>query len=268
MNLPQNKFKAALKQDVTQWGLWLGLVNQNCAEIAATAGFDWLLIDGEHAPFELSDMQAHLQALAPYNVSPIVRIEEGRTALIKRVLDIGAQTILVPMVDTAEQARELVLDLNYPPLGRRGMGSALARAAKWNRIQDYPKMANEEVCLLIQAETVEAINNIEEICAVEGIDGVFIGAVDLSASMGHVGNPDHPEVVAAIEHAIEVINRSGKAAGFLSVNVDVAKRYVDKGVKFMAVGVDTLLLANATKQLADKVKANAEDSSRNGSSGY
>lgn len=268
MNLPKNKFKAALKKDETLWGLWLGLTNPNCAEIVATAGFDWLLIDGEHAPFELSDMQAHLQALAPYDVSPVVRIEEGRTALIKRVLDIGAQTILVPMVDTAVQARELVLDMNYPPLGRRGMGSALARAAKWNRIPGYPKVTNEEVCLLIQVETVEAIQNIEEICAVDGIDGVFIGAVDLSASMGHVGNPDHPEVVSAIEHAIDVIKKSGKAAGFLSVNVDVAKRYVDQGVNFMAVGVDTLLLANAAQNLADKVKNDADETTQSGSSGY
>lgn len=268
MDLPKNKFKAALAGNQTQWGLWLGLTNTVCAEIAATAGFDWLLIDGEHAPFELQSMQSHLQALAPYDVSPVVRVEEGRTALIKRVLDIGAQTILVPMVDTPEQAHELVLDVNYPPVGRRGMGSALARAAKWNHIPGYPKIANEEVCLLIQIETVEAIKNIEEICAVEGIDGVFIGAVDLSASMGHVGNPDHPEVVAAIEHAIDVINKAGKAAGFLSVNVDVARRYVDKGVKFMAVGVDTLLLANATQELADKVKNNPDEARSSTSSGY
>ncbi len=268
MDLPKNKFKAALKGNKTQWGLWLGLPHPVCAEIAATAGFDWLLIDGEHAPFELIEMQSHLQALASYDVSPVIRIEEGRTALIKRVLDIGAQTILVPMVDTADQARELVLDVNYPPDGRRGMGSALARAAKWNRITGYPQIANDEICLLIQVETVEAIENIEEIAAVEGIDGIFIGAVDLSASMGHVGNPDHPEVVDLIEYAIDVVNKAGKAAGFLSVNVDVARHYVNKGVKFMAAGVDALLLANAAKQLADKVKNNTLMPKKNGSSGY
>lgn len=268
MNLPKNKFKEALEGDQTQWGLWLGLPHPVCGEIAATAGFDWLLIDGEHAPFELGDMQAQLQAMAPYDVSPVIRIEEGRTALIKRVLDIGAQTLLVPMVDTAEQARELVLDVNYPPLGRRGMGSALARAAKWNRVPGYTKNANDEICLIIQVETVEAMENIEEIAAVDGIDGIFIGAVDLSASMGHVGNPDHPEVVAAIEHLIDVINKAGKAAGFLSVNVDVAKRYVDKGVKFMACGVDTLILANGAKQLAEKVKNTNTETAASSSSGY
>jgi 4-hydroxy-2-oxoheptanedioate aldolase len=272
MELSKNKFKAGLCGDETLWGLWLGLANTTCAEISASAGFDWLLIDGEHAPFELQSMQHHLQALAAYEVSPIVRIEEGRTALIKRVLDIGAQTILVPMVDTAEQARELVLDVNYPPVGRRGMGGALARAARWNRIPDYTKTANDEICLIIQVETVEAMQNLDQIAAVEGIDGIFIGPTDLSASMGHIGNANHPDVVAAIEQGIETINKSGKAAGLLSVNVKAAHHYESKGAKFIGVGVDTLLLANATKQLADSVKnripTNKSPSKQNGPSGY
>ncbi len=267
MKLSKNKFKAALQDDQTLWGLWLGLVNTSCAEISATAGFDWLLIDGEHGPFELKDMQHHLQALEAYDVSPIVRIEEGRTALIKRVLDIGAQTILVPMVDTVEQARELVLDVNYPPAGRRGMGGALARAARWNRIPGYPKIANDEICLIVQVETVEAMKNLEEIAAVEGIDGIFIGPTDLSASMGHIGNADHPEVVAAIEQGIEIINKAGKAAGLLSVNINAARHYESKGAKFIGVGVDTLLLANAAKQLADAIKNNTV-SGQSESSGY
>jgi 4-hydroxy-2-oxoheptanedioate aldolase len=267
MELTKNKFKAALQGDQTLWGLWLGLANTSCAEISASAGFDWLLIDGEHGPFELQTMQHHLQAIAAYEVSPIIRVEEGRTALIKRVLDIGAQTILVPMVDTAEQARELVLDVNYPPAGRRGMGTALARAARWNRIPGYSKIANQEICLIIQVETVEAMQNLQEIAAVEGIDGIFIGPTDLSASMGHIGNADHPDVVAAIEQGIETINKSGKAAGLLSVNINAARHYESKGAKFIGVGVDTLLLANATKQLADSVKNNTP-SEQNGSSGY
>jgi 4-hydroxy-2-oxoheptanedioate aldolase len=267
MELTKNKFKAALQGDQTLWGLWLGLANTSCAEISASAGFDWLLIDGEHGPFELQTMQHHLQAIAAYEVSPIIRVEEGRTALIKRVLDIGAQTILVPMVDTAEQARELVLDVNYPPAGRRGMGTALARAARWNRIPGYSKIANQEICLIIQVETVEAMQNLQEIAAVEGIDGIFIGPTDLSASMGHIGNADHPDVVAAIEQGIETINKSGKAAGLLSVNINAARHYESKGAKFIGVGVDTLLLANATKQLADSVKNNTP-SEQNGSSAY
>lgn len=268
MQLPKNKFKAALHGDKTLWGLWLGLANTSCAEISASAGFDWLLIDGEHGPFELQSMQYQLQALAPYDVSPIIRVEEGRTALIKRVLDIGAQTILVPMVDTADQARELVLDVNYPPLGRRGMGGALARAARWNRIPGYTKIANDEICLIIQVETVEAMQNLEEIAAVEGIDAIFIGPTDLSASMGHIGQADHPDVVAAIEQAIEIITKSGKAAGLLSVNIEAARHYEAKGARFIGVGVDTLLLASATKQLADTVKNNERPSEQNGSSGY
>ena len=267
MELTKNKFKAALQGDQTLWGLWLGLANTSCAEISASAGFDWLLIDGEHGPFELQTMQHHLQAIAAYEVSPIIRVEEGRTALIKRVLDIGAQTILVPMVDTAEQARELVLDVNYPPAGRRGMGTALARAARWNRIPGYSKIANQEICLIIQVETVEAMQNLQEIAAVPGIDGIFIGPTDLSASMGHIGNADHPDVVAAIEQGIETINKSGKAAGLLSVNIKAARHYESKGAKFIGVGVDTLLLANATKQLADLVKNNTP-SEQNGSSAY
>lgn len=272
MELSKNKFKAGLKGEQTLWGLWLGLVNTTCAEISASAGFDWLLIDGEHGPFELQSMQHHLQALAAYDVSPIIRVEEGRTALIKRVLDTGVQTLLVPMVETAEQARELVLDVNYPPLGRRGMGGALARAARWNRIPDYTKIANQEICLIIQVETVAAMHNLNEIAAVEGIDGIFIGPTDLSASMGHIGNADHPDVVAAIERAIEIIKQSGKATGLLSVNINTARHYESKGARFIGVGVDTLLLASATRQLAELVKNTTPKtntpSEENGSSGY
>jgi len=268
MELEKNKFKEALHNNETMWGLWLGIVNPNCAEICALAGFDWLLIDAEHAPFELSDIQSHLQALSAYDVSAVVRVDEGRTSLIKRVLDIGAQTLLVPMVDTAEQARKLVLDVNYPPVGHRGMGTALTRAAKWNHTVDYSKKSNEQVCLLVQVETIEAMTNIEQICSVDGIDGVFIGAVDLSASMGHVGNPNHPEVIAVINHAIDVIKKSGKAIGFLSVNVDIARNYVDKGVNFMAVGVDTLLLSNAAQDLANNVKNIEIKAAETQSSGY
>lgn len=269
-DLPVNTFKQGLKGDQPLWGLWLGLPDSSCAEIVAGAGFDWLLIDGEHAPFELDSTMRHLQAIAPYQVSAIVRPEEGRTALLKRLLDIGAQTLLIPMCDSAEQARELVQAVKYPPQGIRGLGSSLARAAKWNNVPGYLHKANDEICLIVQAETATAMENLAEIAAVEGVDAVFIGPSDLSASMGYVGNPDHPEVVAAIEQGIATINAAGKAAGLLCINPAKANDYVAKGAKFVGIGVDTLLLGNAARQLAKSFKTDAADTSSEAgqSSGY
>ncbi|MGR5175788.1 4-hydroxy-2-oxoheptanedioate aldolase [Vibrio mediterranei] len=249
-----NQFKQSLSGDKPLWGLWLGLPDTSCAEICGGAGFDWVLVDGEHASFDLTSIKHHLQALAPHNTSPIVRAEDGNPTLIKRLLDIGAQTLLVPMVNTAVQAEEIVKSALYPPLGNRGIGSALARASQWNRIPQYLHRANDQVCLLVQVETKEAIDNIEAIAAVEGIDGIFIGPSDLSGSMGHIGNPGHPDVVEAIDHAIKAIQRAGKAVGILSLNPDQAKSYAARGVKFIGAGVDTLLLRLSAEQLAYKLK--------------
>ncbi|GEM79682.1 4-hydroxy-2-oxoheptanedioate aldolase [Vibrio superstes] len=250
----ENHFKQALKQSDPLWGLWLGLPDTSCAEICGSAGFDWVLIDGEHASFDLSDIKYHLQALEPHSASSIVRAEDSNPTLIKRLLDIGAQTLLVPMVNTAEQAQEVVKSAMYPPLGTRGIGSALARASQWNRIPQYLHRANDQTCILVQVETKQAIDNIEEIAAIEGIDGIFIGPSDLSGSMGHIGNPDHPEVVAAIDHAIRVINQSGKASGILSLNPKQAQEYASRGVKFIGAGVDTLLLRLSAENLANQLK--------------
>ncbi|CAK3624851.1 4-hydroxy-2-oxo-heptane-1,7-dioate aldolase [Vibrio crassostreae] len=250
----ENKFKLSLAEQSPLWGLWLGLPDTSCAEICGGSGFDWVLIDGEHASFDLTSIKYHLQALAPYDVSPIVRSEDSNPTLIKRLLDIGAKTLLVPMVNDAQQAQNVVQSALYPPLGTRGIGSALARASQWNRIPQYVHRANEQVCILVQVETKEAIENIEEIVAVEGIDGVFIGPSDLCGSMGHIGNPLHPDVVAAIDHAIEVIQRSGKAAGILSLAPEQAQEYASRGVKFIGAGVDTLLLRQGVEQLANKLK--------------
>ncbi|MBD1557694.1 4-hydroxy-2-oxoheptanedioate aldolase [Vibrio sp. S9_S30] len=262
----KNQFKSKLTNHQLQWGLWQGLPDPTAAEICAGAGFDWLLIDGEHAPFELGDVLAQLRAIEPYNTSTIVRPAEGNTTVIKRLLDIGAQTLLIPMVDTAEQAQSLVLDCRYPPQGRRGMGSSLARAARWNQIPGYVHSANQEVCLLVQAETQTALNNLDAIVAIDGIDGVFIGPTDLSASMGHVGNPDHPEVVAAIEKAIGTIRQAGKAAGILCLNPAKAQHYADCGASFIGIGVDTLLLSNGAKALVAQCKGQ-QDAAPSGS-GY
>ena len=178
-----------------------------------------------------------------------MRVVEGSTALIKQMLDIGATTLLVPMVDTAEQARAVVAATRYPPLGVRGVGSAVGRASQWSARADYLQVADDEVCLLVQAETVAALQNLPAICAVDGVHGVFIGPADLAASMGHRGNPGHPEVQAAIEGAMKTIIASGKAAGTLTSDPALARRYLDLGCSFVAVGVDVLLFANAARRL-------------------
>lgn len=245
----ENTFKAALARREPQVGLWLALGDPYTAELCATAGFDWLLIDGEHSPNDVRSILAQLQAVAPYRGHPIVRAVVGDVALIKQLLDIGAQTLLVPMVDTAGQARQLVAATRYPPEGIRGDGSAIARVSRWGLLPDYVERANDEVCLLVQAETKLALENLEAICAVEGVDGVFVGPADLAASLGHRNNPGHPDVQAAIDGALRRIIGSGKAAGILSSDPAQAKRYFDMGCTFVAAGVDARLLAVATRNL-------------------
>ncbi|SDN61432.1 4-hydroxy-2-oxoheptanedioate aldolase [Pseudomonas jinjuensis] len=249
-----NHFKARLQSGEAQIGLWLGLADPYCAELAANAGFDWLLIDGEHAPNDLRSLLGQLQAVAPYPSHPIIRPVLGDTALIKQLLDIGAQTLLVPMVESAEQAAELVRAMRYPPFGVRGVGSALARASRWNSIPGYLDKADEQMCLLVQIENLEGLANLDSIVAVEGVDGVFIGPADLSAAMGHRGNPGHPEVQAAIEDAITRIRAAGKAAGILMADEKLARRYIELGAAFVAVGVDTTVLMRGLQALAGRFK--------------
>lgn len=249
-----NTFKAKLKAGTPQIGLWLGLADAYCAELAANAGFDWLLIDGEHAPNDLRSLLGQLQAVAAYPSQPVVRPVVGDAALIKQVLDIGAQTLLVPMVESAEQARQLVRAVTYPPNGIRGVGSALARASRWNSVSGYLDQADEQICLLVQIENREGLANLDAIAAVDGVDGVFIGPADLSAAMGHRGNPGHPEVQAAIEDAIARITRAGKAAGILSADETLARRYLALGATFVAVGVDTTVLMRGLQALAGRFK--------------
>ncbi|MFS2035118.1 4-hydroxy-2-oxoheptanedioate aldolase [Polaromonas sp. CT11-55] len=245
-----NSFKTALAARRPQVGLWLSMADPYLAEVSATAGFDWLLIDGEHAPNDVRSTLAALQAVAPYRAQPVVRAVAGEVPLVKQLLDIGAHNLLIPMVDTAEQARAMVSATRYPPLGIRGVGSAVGRASRWSARTDYLDAADDEVCLLVQAETVTALGNLEVICAVEGVDGVFIGPADLAASMGHRGKPGHPEVQAAIEGAMKTIIASGKAAGTLTSDPALARRYLALGCTFVAVGVDVLVYANAARRLA------------------
>ena len=254
MDMPINRFKQRLQSGEAQIGLWLGLADPYCAELAANAGFDWLLIDGEHAPNDLRGLLGQLQAVAPYPSQPVIRPVIGDTALIKQLLDIGAQTLLVPMVENAAQAQERVRALRYPPQGIRGVGSALARASRWNSIPGYLDKADAQMCLLVQIENLDGLAKLDEIVAVDGVDGVFIGPADLSAAMGHRGNPGHPEVQAAIENAIVRIGQAGKAAGILSADQTLARRYLELGAKFVAVGVDTTVLMRGLQTLAAAFK--------------
>lgn len=254
-----NAFKAALASRQAQIGFWLSMSDAYLAEVSATAGFDWLLIDGEHAPNDIRTTLAALQAVAPYRAQPVVRAVQGDVALIKQLLDIGVQNLLVPMVDTAEQARAVVSATRYPPLGIRGVGSAVGRASRWSSRADYLALSDDEIGLLVQAESVTALANLAEICAVDGIDGVFIGPADLAASMGHRGNPGHPEVQAAIEQAMRTIVAAGKAAGTLTSDPALARRYLALGCTFVATGVDILLFANAARKLAASFISTAPD---------
>ena len=260
MQTPVNPFKAAIAANQAQIGLWVSLGSPYSAEICAGAGFDWLLIDGEHGPNDTLTLLSQLQAMAPYASHPIARVPMGHgevgEMLIKQYLDIGVQTLLVPMVDTAEQAARIVRAARYPQNDGKGgiRGMAGARASGWGRRANYYHEANAQVCMLLQVESVEGMKNIDAIAQTEGVDGVFIGPADLSATMGHVGNPGHPDVQAAIEHAIARIHHAGKAAGILTANEALARRYLELGCSFVAVGLDTSLLVQATSALATKFK--------------
>jgi 4-hydroxy-2-oxoheptanedioate aldolase len=256
MKTPTNTFKQAIASKQAQIGLWLGLANPYSAEICAGAGFDWLLLDGEHSPNSLPSLLAQLQAVAPYPSHPIARVPLGHgeagTALIKQYLDLGFQTLLVPMVDTPEQAAALVRATRYPQDDGKGgiRGMAGARASRWGRYPNYAKEANAQICLLVQVESQLALDKLEAIAATPGVDGVFIGPADLSASLGHVGNPSHPAVTAAIDGAIHRIVKSGKAAGILTTDNTLAHHYLALGASFVAVGLDTQILVRQTSALA------------------
>ncbi len=253
MHTPTNTFKAALANKQSQIGFWLSLASPYSTEICAAAGFDWLLIDGEHGPMDLNTKLMQLQVIAGYPYThAVVRVTDHSPSRIKQVLDLGAQTVMVPMVDTAQQAADLVAAMQYPQDDGKGgiRGMAGGRASRWGLYSDYYQVANREVCLLVQVETVAGLEQLEGIASTPGVDGVFIGPADLSASMGHVGNASHPDVQAAIEKAIEQIVRAGKAPGILTVDTELARRYLDLGAQFVAVGLDTQLLMKHASSLA------------------
>ena len=251
MNMPHNAFKAALKNPATQYGIWAGFATGYAAEIVATTGYDWMLIDGEHAPNTVPGVLAQLQAVAPYSTAPVVRAVTGDANLIKQLLDIGAQTLMIPMVETAEQAAALVRAMRYPPHGIRGVGGGLTRATRWDGVPDYLNTAHEQLCLIVQVESRIGVENVEAIAAIEGVDAVFIGPADLSIGLGHAGNPGHPDVQERIQHAVKATLAAGKACGILAPNEEDARRYQSWGCQFIAVAIDiSLLRQSATATLA------------------
>ena len=265
MHTPINTFKQALAAGTPQIGLWAALASAYSTELLAGIGYDWLLIDGEHAPNDVRNTLSQLQAVASAQQAfgdarshAIVRVPVGTgdvgVALIKQYLDIGAQTLLVPMIDKPAQAELVVKATRYAPAGIRGMGSALARASRWQAHARYVHEANDQVCVLVQAETVEAMKNLDAIAATPGVDGVFIGPADLSASMGHPGNAAHPEVQAAIADGVQRIRAAGKAPGILATSEAGAKQWLAAGALFVAVGADTMLLASSASQLLAQFK--------------
>jgi 4-hydroxy-2-oxoheptanedioate aldolase len=253
MDMPINAFKKALKEGRTQIGLWSTLCSNMGADAIADAGFDWIVLDTEHSPNEPPDLVRQMQALRGGTATPVVRPAWNDAVLFKRILDLGAQTLLVPFVQNAEEARKAVAATRYPPHGIRGVATT-ARGSRFGRVKDYLKLANEQICVLVQVETLDAVKRLPEIAAVDGVDGVFIGPSDLAASMGHIGNFAHPEVQATISGAIGAIRAAGKAGGYLTGNEEEAKKRIAEGFQFVAVGNDLGILARGADALAKKFK--------------
>ncbi|MEM7273936.1 MAG: HpcH/HpaI aldolase/citrate lyase family protein [Actinomycetota bacterium] len=243
-----NRFKQRLAAPGVRYGLFVSMGDQVAAEIAAASDFDWLIVDTEHAPNDIRTTLTQLQAMQAYDTDLVVRPTEGNRAQIKRLLDIGAQTLLIPMVDTAEEATAMVACTRYPPNGLRGVASA--RAARWSRVDGYFASADDQVCVIAQIESREGMTNLDAICAVPGVDALFVGPSDLAADLGHLGDPGHPEVQDAVLTTLHRIRANGKPAGVYAATPDAADRYAEAGATLVIVGVDTAVLTNAFAALA------------------
>ncbi len=254
MAAPKNTFKSALAQGDTLYGCWMSIGEGFTAEILGRGGFDWLLIDGEHSPNDIRSIRDQVIALAASDSHAVVRVPVGETWIIKQVLDLGVQTILVPIVETADQARELVRACRYPPEGTRGVGYGVSRAGGFGQFDNYGPTADAEICLLVQVETKLGLENLDDIIAVDGVDGVFIGPADLSASMGYLGQASHPDMQNTILSALKWISGSGKAAGILTSDDTMIQASLDAGARFVAVAMDIALLLGGAKAVAEKWK--------------
>lgn len=255
MPAPHNHFKSRLAAGEVLVGAWVGMADPYAAGIAATAGFDWLLIDGEHAPNDLRSILAQLSVIEASGSSPVVRLPMGEPWAIKQALDLGAQSLLIPMVGSAAEARALARAVRYPPRGMRGVGAALARASRFSDIPDYLETADAQIWLGVQVETRAGLAALDEILAVEGVDGVFIGPADLSADMGYLGQLDHPEVLAAISDATRRIAAAGKAPGIIWTDPALARRAMQEGARFVATVIDVTAFAVAMRSAAADAKA-------------
>ncbi len=251
MPAPINTLKQRLAAGETTFGCWLSFAEANVAEMMGTAGFDWLVIDGEHAPNDIRSIRDQLMALNGSPSSVAVRVPIGETWMIKQVLDAGAQTVVVPMVESADQARALVRACTYPPTGLRGVGASSTRSSRFSGIADYIKTADAQICLIVQVESRAGMAALDDILAVDGIDGVFIGPADLASDMGHSGDATVPEVHDTIIDAIQRIATAGKAPGIMSLGNDT-QTYLDAGARFLAVGIDVLFLIKKARQTAAK----------------
>jgi 4-hydroxy-2-oxoheptanedioate aldolase len=255
-DLPQNRFKHALASGTRQLGLWMSLASPAATEIAAGAGFDWLLLDMEHAPNELPDIAHHLRAAEGGTAEPVVRVPWNEPVMVKRLLDIGAHSLLFPFVQSPEEARRAVAATRYPPDGIRGYAGA-TRANRYGRVRDYAQRAASEICVLVQCETRKGVADIPAIAAIPGIDGIFIGPADLAADMGHLGDTQHAEVQGAILEAGKRIKAAGKAPGFLSLREDETRRVLEAGFVFVAIGTDASLLARQGEALLRRFRDGA-----------
>jgi 4-hydroxy-2-oxoheptanedioate aldolase len=253
-SLPPNTFKRALYAKEKQVGFWLTLGSTTATEIAAGAGFDWLLIDMEHSANELPDVQDHLRAAVGGTAEAVVRIPWNESVLVKRMLDIGARSLMFPYVQNADEARRAVAATRYPPQGIRGFAGA-ARGSNYGRIKNYAQKIHDEICVIVQVETPEAIRAIPDIAAVDGVDGVFIGPNDLAANMGHLGNMFAPEVVAAVRSGMQAINKAGKGAGLLNFRENEARDWFAAGFTFIAVASDAAMMARGTERVVAAFKA-------------
>lgn len=247
--LPLNNFRRALHAGQQQIGIWCSIPSSFTVEMLAGAGFDWLLLDTEHTPADLPQIYGQLQAAAAGRAHPVVRVPWNDPVAIKRFLDAGAQSLLIPMVQTAEEAAQAVAATRYPPHGIRGFAGG-GRATRFGRVADYHAHAHEELCVLVQVETAAALDQMEAICAVEGVDGVFIGPGDLSASLGYLGRQAAPEMVSLIEETLRRIVAAGNRPGILTADPDLARRYMAAGSLFTSVGLDLHLLTQNAEALA------------------
>ncbi|HMR34174.1 MAG TPA: HpcH/HpaI aldolase/citrate lyase family protein [Geminicoccaceae bacterium] len=253
MDMPLNSFKRAIKSGRLQVGLWSSLSSHVSVEIIAGSGFDWLLLDTEHSPNELPMVHGQLQAMVGGTAHPVVRPPWNDAVVLKRYLDMGVQSFLIPFVETPEEARAAVAATRYPPEGIRGVAMT-SRATRFGRVKDYFAKAADEICVIVQIESQKGLDNIEAIAAVEGVDALFLGPSDLSAAVGHLGNAAHPVVQSTIEDAIRRIRAAGNIAGFLMPDEKFARRYIELGCLVAAVGSDLGILARQSEQIAARFK--------------